>query len=815
MKKLFISVLLFSITLINTNCQFSNSNSSSNDNNVKLQSNNLKTTTDTIRIEAENYTNMSGIQTETCSEGGQNVGYIDSGDWIEYTLNIVDSGTYTLEYRIASDASSGIIDFQIAGQTLKSTIVPNTGGWQNWTTVQTNIDLTAGSHTIRLFATGSFWNINWFDLTYNSTTAPPAEVITIEAESYTNMLGIQTETCAEGGQNVGYIDSGDWLEYTIDVTNAGTFTLEYRVASEASSGAIEFQLDGQALTTTYVPNSGGWQNWTTIQTEVDLTAGTHTVRLLATGSLWNINWFKLTSKSQTPPTVVITVEAESYSNMLGIQTETCAEGGQNVGYIDAGDWLEYSIDIPSAGTYTLEYRVASEASSGAIEFQVNGQALATTLVPNSGGWQNWTTLQTSINLTAGNHTIRLLATGSLWNINWFQLTQTSIDPQDPNTTRIEAEDYSNMLGIQTETCSEGGLNVSQIDNGDWLDYNINIENSSLYNIKFRIASTSISNGLSILLNGESITSLTFSETGGLQDWVTIEKTIYLPHGDHTLRVVGNDNTWNLNWLELTLVDEVFESADKPTLDLKTYNVSNTYKIMEPWNYNKEYNSNRKYPIIITFHNGDATPDTYYVPGLIGSDEQMQNYPAFIYAPNNPIPCWESGGDWIRTLLNDLISTYRIDEDRIYLIGFSMGGSGTYSFAKYLRAEYGYFCAGIVRLAGQSEVELTSEIAEKTSVWYHIGSDDSVDRIDIAEQAYQWILNLPNNSNATETIYNDTLSYTVDSTNYSFPRETKILVKDNIEIMKKSLYTGMGHDQEPPLYDPNVLEWLFNQDLKNR
>jgi hypothetical protein len=53
------------------------------------------------------------------------------------------------------------------------------------------------------------------------------------------------------------------------------------------------------------------------------------------------------------------IEAENYSNMNGIQTENSvvASGGVDVGYIDVGDWLEYSVKVPTSGTYTITYRV--------------------------------------------------------------------------------------------------------------------------------------------------------------------------------------------------------------------------------------------------------------------------------------------------------------------------------------------------------------------------------------------------------------------------------------------------------------------------
>ena len=65
------------------------------------------------------------------------------------------------------------------------------------------------------------------------------------------------------------------------------------------------------------------------------------------------------------------IEAENYSSMLNVATEACTEGTLNVGWIDAGDWMAYSnITIPSTGTYTIQYRVASP-SGGTLSSDLN------------------------------------------------------------------------------------------------------------------------------------------------------------------------------------------------------------------------------------------------------------------------------------------------------------------------------------------------------------------------------------------------------------------------------------------------------------
>lgn len=120
------------------------------------------------------------------------------------------------------------------------------------------------------------------------------------------------------------------------------------------------------------------------------------------------------------------VEAESYSNMQGVQTETCSEGGQNVGYIEATDWLSYPpITIPTSGNYRIEYRVASLNGGGRLSQDVNAGAtvLGELNIPSTGGWQNWTTISQTVNINAGTYNFGLYALTGGWNINWFRITR--------------------------------------------------------------------------------------------------------------------------------------------------------------------------------------------------------------------------------------------------------------------------------------------------------------------------------------------------------------------------------------------------------
>ena len=121
---------------------------------------------------------------------------------------------------------------------------------------------------------------------------------TIEAELYAAMSGIQTEASTDsgggtgGGRNIGYVDTGDWLEYNIDVQTPGSYLIEYRVASQPGSSGFATLVDGVEVDRQSVPNTGGWQNWVTLSATIDLQAGEQKLRINAVGPSWNMNWIR-------------------------------------------------------------------------------------------------------------------------------------------------------------------------------------------------------------------------------------------------------------------------------------------------------------------------------------------------------------------------------------------------------------------------------------------------------------------------------------------------------------------------------------------
>ena len=132
--------------------------------------------------------------------------------------------------------------------------------------------------------------------------------------------------------------------------------------------------------------------------------------------------------TETPQRVNIHIEAEQYSAQSGIQTEVTTDtgGGLNVGWIEAGDWMDYTVNIPQAGDYLLSYRIASPYTGTQVQLMSGNSVLATTDIPQTGGWQNWTTVTTTAHFaTAGVQTIRLYAVTNGFNVNWLEIQNTA------------------------------------------------------------------------------------------------------------------------------------------------------------------------------------------------------------------------------------------------------------------------------------------------------------------------------------------------------------------------------------------------------
>ncbi|HEX2927185.1 MAG TPA: glycoside hydrolase N-terminal domain-containing protein [Ruminiclostridium sp.] len=130
---------------------------------------------------------------------------------------------------------------------------------------------------------------------------PKSAYTQIEAESYDTQSGVQTETCTEGGEDVGYIENGDYTVYNDIDFDTGAADFKARVSSATNGGSIEVRLDsaaGPLVATCPVAATGDWQTWADVTCKVSGATGKHDVYLIFTGDsgyLFNFNWFTFTA----------------------------------------------------------------------------------------------------------------------------------------------------------------------------------------------------------------------------------------------------------------------------------------------------------------------------------------------------------------------------------------------------------------------------------------------------------------------------------------------------------------------------------------
>lgn len=124
----------------------------------------------------------------------------------------------------------------------------------------------------------------------------------LEAESYSAMSGVTTETCSEGGENVAFINSGDYLIFSSVDFGTGMSSFDARVATIRDKGSIELRLDGtdgQLIGSVAVPMTGDWQTWSTINGSISGASGVHDLYVVFTGTttkyMFNLNWIALKS----------------------------------------------------------------------------------------------------------------------------------------------------------------------------------------------------------------------------------------------------------------------------------------------------------------------------------------------------------------------------------------------------------------------------------------------------------------------------------------------------------------------------------------
>lgn len=147
-----------------------------------------------------------------------------------------------------------------------------------------------------------------------------------------------------------------------------------------------------------------------------------------------------------PHTIPCTIEAEDFDNGCsgdayynknntnqggqyrpneGVGIEKCAAGGYDVGWTNAGEWMAYTVTVSKASMYQVSFYVSSAYDSGKFHLECDGtDETGVISVPNTTGFQNWVVVKKTMNLNAGQHVLKLLVDGDLFNIDKMVFEET-------------------------------------------------------------------------------------------------------------------------------------------------------------------------------------------------------------------------------------------------------------------------------------------------------------------------------------------------------------------------------------------------------
>ena len=458
--------------------------------NVGYYVNPVQGTADGYRSDGADVETTSDTQGTSGTGAGYDIGWTGSGQWYKYTVNVATAGTYTLSLRLASPnaITDGLHIADSSGANLSGPVnVPSTGGFQDWTTVNTTVTLPAGVQTLKVAQDNGGWNLHYLSFAQLSTSyAGGAAAVpgTVQAANYdTGGQGVgYSVSSVNGGANgyrgdgvdlettsdtqdtsgtgaaydLGWTGTGQWTKYTVDVTKPGTYTVSLRLASpDGVTDALHIDNSSGVNVSGDIaaPDTGGFQDWATVTANVTLPfAGPQTLTLDQDNGGWNVHYLSFAYGEQpfggTAAAVPGVVQAANYDT-----------GGQG-----------------------LAYNVSS-VNGGADSYRSDGVDLETTS-----------------------------------------------DTQD--TTGAGAADD---LGWTT--------------NAQWFNYTVDAATAGTYTVSLRVAAPSaVTDGLHIANSAGTNLSgdVNVPATGGFQDWTTVTANVTLAAGTQTLTLYEDNGGWNVH-----------------------------------------------------------------------------------------------------------------------------------------------------------------------------------------------------------------------------------------------------------------------------
>ncbi len=407
--------------------------------------------TNSTRIEAESFDNQGpgntspgntsdnkGIGVEI-DAGFTNIGFTNVGDFMEYEIDVTTAGTYRLDLfvGIPNGSAGSTMDVSSEGNSVGSFTAVGTGGFGSYQTQSLNIILPQGLQTLQFEWTGGsgfLFNMDYFDMTFipGANTPPSIEAI----------ADIQ-------------VDEGNQVNVTIQVNDDNDPSAAIVIYDKSVLGTNNPFTPGTTVTATaytFTDNGGG--SYTLSWPTVDGDGRSYEARITANDGVNTPveEVFTIDIAQDIPDTIL----ARTFSDPLpwyggnpqapftvSIENETA----KNIGWIDPGEFVEYLIDVPSAGVYDVQF-FAGKGNGGTLTVTLseeNGGGFAPigSFGATQTGWQTYVPYEFQVSFAnAGVQTLRLDFSGSGGvNIRDFNFTVNS-DNQTPVVTITAPADGS-------------------------------------------------------------------------------------------------------------------------------------------------------------------------------------------------------------------------------------------------------------------------------------------------------------------------------------------------------------------------------------
>ena len=465
-----------------------------------------------VILEAENAVLGGGTQVTNIHAGFTGTGFVSypgpalSGQFIEWTVDVPTGGEYRLEFRYALATGTRPLRIDVNGALANASLAfPASGSWTTWRTVEMTVALNAGSNTVRATSIGSRGgNIDHLRVSAADADTVAGVGIVHEAEEAV-LSGVQVLSVHPGFTGTGFASfsttatSGQFIEWTVNTLLAGEYELKFRYALASGNRPLRIDINGQtAIASLAFPATGSWTTWRTVSAMVTLPAGVNEIRATSIGSRGaNIDHMEVFFIAQTapPPPVPPSEFYEAEDAVLGGGATVTAvhPGFTGTGFVSynapSGQFIEWTVNVPEAGLYQLEYRYALAAGNRPLRIDINNLlATASLAFPASGSWTTWRTVTMNATLNAGNNTIRATSIG-FSGANMDHLNISAVVP--PADGIYEAENALLGAGVQVLTVHPGFTGSGFADytalSGQFIEWTAVVPSAGQRTLEFRYA----------------------------------------------------------------------------------------------------------------------------------------------------------------------------------------------------------------------------------------------------------------------------------------------------------------------------------------